>query len=487
MHSAYFPARRIFFLAVILLLTFLVASCTRTSQDDDRVFRYNENAGISSLDPAFARELEPMWLTNQLFDGLVELDQNLKIAPSIAKYWEVSPDGLIYRFTLRDSVYFHPSHLFEKDSTRKVTAQDFVWSFNRILDPATASPGQWIFSYVNQSGNAGFVAEDDTTLVITLKEPFQPFLGLLTTQYANVVPVEVVTHYGPDFRSNPIGTGPFRLAFWYENIALVLHRSTVYWKRDSTGERLPYLDAIKVDFVKDVGVEFQGLLQGRYDFMSGIHPSYKDELLTPSGELADTYSSLLRFQRAPFVKTDYIGLVVDPERSGGEIEALRDRRVRRALALAINRREMIRFLRNNTVIQAEGFVPPVLWSFHATENNNSFRYDPDSSKALLREAGFTSGNGIPVITLATTSDYTDLMEFVQHAWEKIGIRAEVKVMQPAAFREATARAQVHAFRKSWLADYADPENFLGVFTSSNFSPVGPNYTHYSNAQYDLLY
>jgi peptide/nickel transport system substrate-binding protein len=104
----------------------LLIGCHKASDDVSNVFRYNENAGISSLDPAFARELETMWATNQLFDGLVELNDNLEIVPCIAKFWEISPDGLIYRFTLRDSVFFHPSPLFGDSLGRKVTAHDFV-------------------------------------------------------------------------------------------------------------------------------------------------------------------------------------------------------------------------------------------------------------------------------------------------------------------------------------------------------------------------
>jgi oligopeptide transport system substrate-binding protein len=472
--------------AGICTVIFLFASCRGGDRDESGVFRYNESAGVSTLDPAFARELETMWVTNQIFDGLVELDENLQVVPSIAKRWEVSPDGLTYRFFLRDSVFFHPSPLFDQPEGRKVTAADFVWSFNRILDPEVASPGQWIFDRVDRTGGTGFYAENDSILVIQLSEPFPQFPGLLCTQYAGVVPREAVEHFGADFRSNPVGSGPFRFAFWYENIALVLHRSGSYWKKDSGGNALPYLDAVKIDFVKDMSVEFQGLLQGRYDFMSGIHPSYKDELLTPTGELAEAYSDLLVFRATPFVKTDYIGFVVDSSAAGGSVKALLDPLVRRALARAIPVREMVRYLRNNSVIPASGFVPPVLWS-DRREASPDLTYNADSARVMLAKAGYPDGAGIPEITLAATPDYTDLLEFIQHQWQKIGVPTRVQVMQTGAFREATAKAQVNAFRKSWLADYADPGNFLGTFLTSGFSPAGPNYTHYSDGQFDLLY
>jgi len=256
-------------LSVMALLLFSACNSAKRNEDEN-VFCYNENNGITSLDPAFSRDLEIMWATNQLFDGLVEMDSNLNIIPCIAKRWEISEDGLQYKFILRDSVFFHASQLFSDTSGRKVIASDFVYSFNRILSPKVASPGKWIFSNVNVELNNGFEAPDDTTFIIHLKEPFQPFLGMLSMQYCSVVPNEVVEHYGQDFREHPVGTGPFKFAFWYENVALVFHRSEKFWQRDEQGVQLPYLDAVKIDFVKDMSVEFQGLLQGKYDFMSGI-------------------------------------------------------------------------------------------------------------------------------------------------------------------------------------------------------------------------
>jgi len=198
-------------------------SCRSDSTDGKSVFCYNESNGITTLDPAFSRDIEVMWATNQLFDGLVELDSHMKVIPCVAKRWEISDDGKDYQFHLRNDVYFHSSPLFADTSGRQVVASDFVFSFNRLLDPALACPASWIFSSVDRSNHGGFEATNDSTLVIHLKEAFQPFLGMLSMQYCNVVPKEVVEHYGPDFREHPIGCGPFRFAFWYENIALVMH------------------------------------------------------------------------------------------------------------------------------------------------------------------------------------------------------------------------------------------------------------------------
>jgi peptide/nickel transport system substrate-binding protein len=485
-----FPLQRIntIFWIIILAASMVLSSCRDSNRyADKQVFRYNESAGISSLDPAVAYNLENMWAVNQLFDGLVELDSNLVPVPLIAKSWSVLDSGRHYRFLLRDDAYFHPSPLFGDSATRKVVASDFVYSFNRIVDPDVASPGQWVFSNIDFDRDGGFVASSDSVFDVFLKTAFPPFLGMMSMQYCNVVPHEVVAHYGPDFRSNPIGAGPFKFAFWLENVSLVYHKHDDYFLHDIEGVQLPYLDAVKIDFVKDMSSEYLGLLKGKFDFMSGIHQAFKDELLDPYGRLNAEYTDVLNFQKTPFIKTDYLGLLVDPTMSLVENGPLMTRKVRQALNYALNRREMTRFLRNNSVYPAEnGFIPKGLPSFNES-GSYGYKYDLDKAKSLLDEAGHPEGEGIPSITVSTTSEYVDLCEFIQHEWSKIGIDLVIDVLPASAHRESVANSKVAIFRKSWLADYADAENFLGLFYSKNFCPGGPNYTHFQNDQFDALF
>ena len=138
--------------AVTLLLA--LYSCGNSADDkrDNLVFRYNENAAVNSLDPAFAKIRPSIWVCNQLFNGLVQLDDSLRVQPDIAKSWVISPDGKTYTFTLRKDVYFHQSKVFVPNSTRKVTAQDFEYSLNRLRDEKVASPGGWILQSVITSG-----------------------------------------------------------------------------------------------------------------------------------------------------------------------------------------------------------------------------------------------------------------------------------------------------------------------------------------------
>ena len=469
----------IFFGSITVL--FLFVSCGTKRSNNKNVFCYNESNGITSLDPAFARDLEIMWATNQLFDGLVELNDSLQIVPSVSKSFAVSENLRTYTFTLRNDVHFHNNSCFPNEQGRKVVASDVVYSFSRILDNTVASPGKWIFEKVIDNG---FSAPNDSTFIVELKEPFAPFLGLLTTQYANIVPHEAIEMYGTDFRNHPVGCGPFQFAFWYENVALVFHKNPNYYLKDEFGNALPYLDGVKIDFVKDMSAEYQALLQGKYDFMSGIHNAFKDELLDPNGNLSSAYTSQLYLQKTPFIKTDYLGFVVDPSLQSNK--ALLDPRVRMALHLSINKKDMVKHLRNNTVIPADfGFCSPAAAKNLNTEQLISF--NKKQALDLLAEAGFPNGKNLPTILLSTTSDYADLMEYIQHEWQELGIPCEIQQLQGAAFRDQASKCQLSVFRKSWLADYAHPENFYSVFTTPRFAPNGPNYTHFSKANYDEIY
>ncbi len=474
-------------LYVCMALLFGFCGLTPDADDHRTVFHYNESNGISSLDPAFARNLENMWAVNQLFDGLVQLDAGLQIKPAIAQSWHISADGRTYTFTLRKDVFFHDHPVFESGIGRQVVADDVIFSFQRVLDARLGSPGRWIFDQLSLPHETAMQAPNDSTVVLTLARPFPPFLGMLTTQYANIVAREAVEAYGQDFRANPVGCGPFKFAFWLEDVALVFHKHPNYFERDAQGERLPYLDAVKISFVRDVSAQYLGLLQGQYHFMSGLHSAYKDELLTPTGSLREAFNGQIYLQKTPFIKTDYLGILVDSALAFATEHPLHDVRVRQALSYATDRAAMARYLRNNSVYPAtSGFIPRGMPSYDA-QAPQRLGYDLDKAAQLLADAGYPKGAGLPPIDISVTSDYTDLCEFLQHQWSKIGVQVNVDVLSGSVHREKVAQSQAILFRKSWLADYADEENFLMLFHSKNFAPNGPNYTHYANAQFDALY
>ena len=480
--------KRFLYGSVSLAALILVSCHNRTADDGRTVFRYNESAGITTLDPAFARDQATIWATHQLYNGLLQLGDDLSIQPCIAKSFEISDDGLTYTFHLRQDVYFHDDPLFPGGKGRRVVAGDFVYSFQRISDETNASPGAWIFKgvAVDSSGNYAFTAPDDTTFVVRLKEVFPPFAGLLSMQYCSVVPHEVVDHWGNDFRRHPVGTGPFRFKMWKEGVKLVLVKNPSYFEVDGD-TRLPYLDAVAVTFLVDKQSVFLEFIKGKLDFMSGIDASYKDELLTRAGTLNPEYSDRIQLITCDYLNTEYLGFLMDTALDAVSSSPLRDRRVRKAINYGFDRRKMMKYLRNNIGRPAvNGFIPAGMPGFDSSEVRG-YDYDPDRARTLLAEAGYPNGKGLPEITLTTTASYLDLCEFIQHQLGETGIRIRIDVNPPATLREVIAKSKVPFFRASWIADYPDAENYLSLFYSPNFCPRGPNYTHFSSPAFDELY
>ena len=461
----------------ISCIVFIFFSCENNSNSnkDHLVFRYNEYANINTLDPAFSRTLQDNGVCNQLFNGLVQLDDELNILPCIAKKWTVSEDGIAYTFSLRNDVYFHKHHLFGKDSTRVVVAKDFEYSLNRLRDDKIAAPGSWVLNKVDN-----FKAINDTLFEITLKQPFPAFIGLLTMKYCSVVPKEIVTHYGVEFRANPIGTGPFKFKRWEENIKLVFRRNENYFEKDSIGNHLPYLEAVAVTFLPDKQSEFLQFAQGNIDYISGLDASYKDELLTADGRLRDSYNKTVNMIRGPYLNTEYLGFYLD-----SETPEIQSELIRKAINYGFDRKKMIIYLRNGIGNPANGgFIPIGLPGY---KESIGFTYQPKKAKALIEQFKNESGISNPEITLVTTSNYLSFCEFIQRELEKTGLTINVDVMPEASLRSARSNGKVDMFRSSWIADYLDAENYLSIFYSENFAPNGSNYFHYKNAEFDSLY
>lgn len=480
-------------IGVLFILTWVLFGCSaekKHKHSDKFIFTYNEPAGITSLDPAFCSSLENIRAVNQLFNGLVQMNDELKVQPCIAKSWELSEDGRVYTFHLRDDVYFHDHEMFPNGKGRKVVAQDFFYSFFRIIDPKTASTGaQWIVKLLDDSDEAdgiGFKAENDSTFKVYLKAPFLPFLGMLTMQYFSVVPNEVIEHYGSDFRRNPIGTGPFIFKEWVEGGKLIMLKNSNYFEVDSTGYRLPYADAVNVLFIKDEEIAFHEFLKGGLDMLNGLNGEYRNQILDKQGNLLPEYEDKISLLSIPFLNTEYLGFMVDPEMEEFKNSPIQNKKIRQAINYGFDRVSMVKYMRNSMGTPAlSGFVPKGMPSYDE-EKVKGYNYDPEKAKQLLAEAGFPNGKGLPVIKLSTTGQYLDLCEFIQSQLNDVGIRIQLDVNPPGVHKELVAKSQVEFFRKSWIADYPSAENYLSLFNSKNFSPKGSNYTHFKSYKYDVM-
>tara|TARA_R110002012_G_scaffold64227_1_gene168799 strand:+ start:73 stop:1674 length:1602 start_codon:yes stop_codon:yes gene_type:complete len=464
-------------LKIFIVISFILFSCDKNLKpiDNTTVFRYNEHKNIGSLDPAFAKDLADIWATNQLFNGLVQMDDSLQVKPSIATNWSISDDALTYTFTLRPDVRFHKHKLFGNDSTRTVTAQDFEYSLFRLCNPKVASPGSWLTNNLWD-----IQVESNLQLTIILKQPDPSFLGKLTMKYCSVVPKEIIDFYGSAFRSNPIGTGPFKFKRWEENIKLVFRKNPNYFETDKEGNNLPYLESIAITFLPDKQSEFLQFTQGNIDFVSGLDASYKDDILTSSGKLRETYSPQVNMIRSPYLNTEYLAFYMETD-----VPEIQSELLRKAINYGFDRKKMMTYLRNGIGIPANGgFIPKGLSGY---SEENGFSYKPEKAKQLVETFKKETKISSPKVTLSTTGNYLSFCEFIQRELLKIGLQVEIDVMPASSLKSAKANGKLDFFRASWVADYPDAENYLSLYYSKNFAPNGPNYTHYKNTTFDKLY
>jgi oligopeptide transport system substrate-binding protein len=451
-----------------------------------KVFNINLDEGLTSLDPAFCRNQNTIWMDNQLYNGLVQIDDSMKVQPSIAKSWNISPDGQQYTFHLRNDVYFHDDPLFKGGVGRKAVASDFVYSFGRLIDPKIASSGSWIFSDKVKDKHS-FIALNDTTFRIQLKEPFPPLLSLLTSQIASVIPHEVADFCGRDFRSHPIGTGPFKFKYWKEGEVMVFLKNEKYWEKDKDGSPLPHLDAIRATFIGDKQTAFMEFVTGKIDFLNDIDGSYRDDILTKSGKVTQKYKGKFILNSAPYLNTMYLGMLVDSSLPIVKHSPLKLLKIRQAVNYAIDKQKMIKYLRNSMAVAGNaGFIPAGMPGFDA-QKVNGYTYNPEKARALLAESGYPNGKGLPEIVLTTTIGYRDLIEYVQGQLDQVGISTRVEIVQSASLRELVSKNGVNFFYGSWIADYPDGEGYLSLFYSKNKIPWGPNYTGFNNKPFDYLF
>lgn len=469
-------------ITTVLLIAVGLTACKGPAPGGEisQVFRYNQHTGITSLDPAFSRDQATMWAAHQLFDGLVEVNDDLEVIPCMARSWTLSEDGMTYEFQLRTDVYFHDHERFRDGKGRRAVAGDFVYSFGRLLDEEVASTGAWLLRGKVRE-NEPFEAVNDSTLRIHLALPFRPFLGILTLPYFSAVPREVVEYYGKDFRVHPVGTGPFRLRIWEENNVLILAKNEHYYLHDDDGQALPYLDAVRISFIGDRQAEFEEFRLGKLDFVSGIDPAYKDMALTADGQLQEGLEPLAELVKFPYLNTEYLGFSLGNQ----SVEALKDKRVRQAVNYGFDREKMIRFLRNGIGIPAHAGMIPAGLPAHDPQKVTGFRYDPEKARQLLSEAGYPNGEGIGEISLSTSSGYKDMCTFIAKSLEEIGLNVRIDMMDASLQRELMRKNGLDLFRASWIGDFPDGENYLALFYGGYDAP--PNYTRFSSERFDALY
>ena len=489
----------------LALCSVLVHSCggRKPSPSESRhTFCYNEPDGILSLDPAQASYRSALWTTSHLFNGLVELDSTLTIAPCIASRWSVDETGTDWTFHLRTDVMFHADPCFGSAGTRRVTAHDVKYSIERIVDARTKSTGLWAFRtsivgadefhQATRSGQRGSISGimviNDSTIRIKLTKPFAPFLAVLTMPYGSIIPREAIEAYGTDVGRHPVGTGPFSFGSWNQDRELTLTRNPRYFKVDAQGRRLPYLDTVRISFLRDPKNEFLEFTRGQFDLVSNIDESFVPSVFAPDGTLRPPYDRF-RVLRTAANTVEYYGILMDTTLPMGSASPLsRNKKLRQALNYAIDRHRLVAYLLSGRGLPAKnGVLPPAMPGF--SDSVRGYRYDPELARRLLAEAGYPNGRGLPtlMLQLGNSQRTASIAEAIQAQWKEIGINVDLRQVDFPQHLSMVRSGDLALWRTSWIGDYPDPENFLALFIHDNIAPNGPNTTRIDRRDLDSLY
>ena len=312
-------------LSVFILITYVQAA-SKDSARSGGEYRVPLMSEPMSLDPAIITGIYATNVAANLFDGLVEFDEDLNVVPAVARIWKISRDQRTYTFMLRKGVKFH--------SGREVTAEDFVYSFTRLLAPETKSSVVFMFKNIAGATSfregksktiSGLRALDKYSLVIELEEPFAPFLSILAMANAKVVPKEAI---GIDFGKQPIGTGPFRFRIWKPGKEITLEANNAYF-----GGR-PYLDMLRFRIYPNIEWEkvFSEFEKGGLE--QSIIPSGKYQTIMSKGNIKKTYTLISK----PGLNVVYIGM-------NNTVAPFNDVRVRQAVIYATDRKTITKEIR----------------------------------------------------------------------------------------------------------------------------------------------
>ena len=493
--------------ACILVPALLLPGCTEAPAEarSDRyggVFNINETEHFRSIFPLSVKQANAWRVAGQIYEGLVKVHPgDLHVMPALAESWEVDGSGREYTFSLREGVRFHDDPAFPGGRGRELEAADVVACFERICTPGMGDEMFWLFNDrvvgaevyhrslvaggTGAGGVQGIKALDERTVRITLRQPSPLFLLVLTHPGCWIYPHELIDAHGSKLADHAIGTGPFRLHSVGADQAMVLRRWEHYWDKDEAGRTLPYLDAVRITFDQAKDREFQHFLHGHLTMVDEL-PADEPEALADSIDKASG-RRLFRAWTMPSMSVQYYGFNVRKA-------PFDDVRVRRALALAIDRSKLVEVVLHGMAIPAgHGLVPPGMQGY-PYDLVPGVPFDPDSAAWLLADAGYPGGRGFPPVVVQVNNDgfaYLRVAEAVQEMLERsLGIGITLSVLPSTQHYERVESGGALMWRGGWIADHPDPENFLALLDSRGISvnggPAGLNTTGYSSARFDSL-
>ena len=470
--KAFLP--RLSYVAILALVLACSEHVSNVEQGDiDGVFHIGIGASPQTIDPHVATGISERYVINALFEGLVTKDpKSLKPIPAMAERWSISEDGKQYTFYLRKNARWSDGN--------PLTANDFVWSWQRVLNPVFAAQYAYSLYFIKNAeayhkgkltdfSQVGIQALDEHTLRIRLNSATPYFLQLLDHYAFYPVPRHIVSAYGGDtmqftrwtHAQNIVSNGPFMLQSWQLNKGMSAVQNPHYWGREAL-----QLNGIRFHFIDNTRTEEHMFRVGQLHYTSEIP-------LRKSAEYIEAKDPRARI--APYLGTYFY-------RVNTNRPWLADKRVRRALALAIDRKALVKAAHYGLTVPAYSITPPGIGDYKPPI---TFGFNPDEARRLLAEAGYPNGDGIPKLRLVynTLDSHRQLAVILQQMWQReLGIDITLENQDWKVFLNTVNSGDYDLARAGWLGDYNDPQTFLEMWLTDG----GNNRTGWSNPEFDAL-
>lgn len=440
---------RFFFLLIIFC--FFGPSCTSNHHQDPNTIVIGVETFAKTLDPRYGTDAISSKICRLLYNGLFTLNNQLEIVPDLAQDYEYESDTVL-KINLKTNVVFHDGH--------SLKAQDVLATYQSVQDPKTQSPYRGSFSKIEK-----IELLNDYQLKIILKEPYAPLLTSLTM---GILPSEEIKKYSSgNHHFTPIGTGPYQFESLKEGQKVILKQNELFF-----GE-LPKNKRVIFKTIPDNTVRTYEILQGSVDLVQNAIPY----VLLPSFKNKKD----LVLEKVPGINMSYMGFnLKDP--------ILKNKKVRQAIALAINRDHLIQYKFKNMATKAHSILSPTHWAYHS--QLSGFEYNPQKARELLDEAGYKNPPGSQSrfhleYKTSTNKDRVAIALLIAEQLKEVGIDVEVKPYEWGTFFKDVTTGNFQIYTLSWVG-VTDPDIYYDAFHSTQIPPHGRNRGYYQNAQIDSL-
>lgn len=472
------------------------------------VFKINESEFIKTMFPHNMTDVVSIRVSSQIYEALFKFDpSDLSIKKCLVDDYTVDSSGTVYTFRLKKGVFFHNDPCFNGGKGRELTTNDVKYCFTLLCTQNTNNQGFGsIFKDLLKGANEYFNATeggilpskeiegikiiDNYNFKLELTRPSSIFLFNLASQFTYIFPKEAYEKYGLEMRTKAIGTGPFMLQNIDDDISIILKKNDNYHNVDEYGNKLPFLDAVDIRFLRDKKTELFEFKKGNFSMIYRLPTEYIIEILEESGSNENGEYSQYELQRKPEMATQYLSFM-----NQGPI--FKNKNVRKAFSFAIDRAKILEY-----VLNGEGFAPgfhgitPPSFANYPIDSVRGYTLNLDSAKYYLSKAGYPSGKGFPEIVLQLKSDgernSNVAIEVQKQLKENLNVNIKLEILPAATLVENMQGGKANFFFTGWGADFPSPQNFLSLFYGKDVpskpnAKSFPNFARYVNPKFDKLY